>query len=242
MTPGSAESGGRAGRHTDCVANASETGPRRRGRPPATKSSETREAILDGARQLFGERGYGAVTNKDLAATAGITTGALYHYVESKLDLYVAVHADMERQIYSRFQRAEASEHTFLGKLEAVLEAAHQMNEEDPTLARFVGMVRADIRSHPEMRELLGRASNQRERFFLNMVDCGVETGEITVANCKLVEEFIRLILIGLTEGTSDSLERQRRAIDSIMALMRGALVTPLSDDGPMPSTMTAVR
>ncbi len=39
--------------------------------PPDTKSSETREAILSGARNLFGERGYGSVTNKDLAAAAG---------------------------------------------------------------------------------------------------------------------------------------------------------------------------
>ncbi len=62
----------------------------------ATKSSETREAILRGARELFGERGYGAVTNKDLAAAAGVTTGALYHYVESKLDLYLEVHRDLQ--------------------------------------------------------------------------------------------------------------------------------------------------
>jgi AcrR family transcriptional regulator len=62
---------------------------RRRGRPPATDSADTKRAILDAARRLFAERGYGAVTNKDVATAAGITTGALYHYVESKLDLYL---------------------------------------------------------------------------------------------------------------------------------------------------------
>ena len=92
--------------------------PRRRGRPPDTKSSETREAILSGARNLFGERGYGSVTNKDLAAAAGVTTGALYHYVESKLDLYIEVHRDMQGRIYGRFQEAELSQETFIGKLD----------------------------------------------------------------------------------------------------------------------------
>ncbi|WP_420451251.1 TetR/AcrR family transcriptional regulator [Ilumatobacter sp.] len=201
--------------------------PRRRGRPPHTKSSETREAILDGARQLFGERGYAAVTNKDLAAAAGITTGALYHYVESKLDLYLLVHSDMQQRIYRRFQVAEASQSTFLAKLQAVLDATHEMNERDPSLARFVGVVRSDLRRHPEVRERLERADAAREQFFVDIVECGVATGEVDPDDVGLLEEFIRLVLVGLTEGTSESAQRQRRAIDSVMALMRGTLVDP---------------
>lgn len=202
-------------------------GARRRGRPPATDSADTREAILDGARTLFGERGYGPVTNKDLAAAAGITTGALYHYVESKLDLYLSVHHDMQERIYDRFQEAEASESTFIGKLEAVLAAAGAMNEEDPTLAKFVGVVRADIRRHPEIAKHLRVGAAARERFFLSIVECGIETGEIAPEDRALVQEFIRVILVGLTEGTSDSIERQRRAIESIMAVVRGSLIKP---------------
>lgn len=204
--------------------------PRRRGRPPATKSSQTREAILDGARVLFAERGYGAVTNKDLAAAAGVTTGALYHYVESKLDLYVAVHDDMRQRIYRRFQLAEASEVTFIGKLGAVLEAARSMNLEDPTLARFVGAVRADLRGYPEVLKRLGGRQDELEEFFLNMVESGVATGEVRPEDVGQVQEFVRLILIGLTEGTAHSPERQARAIDGIMGVMRGTLVRPASN------------
>lgn len=204
-----------------------ESGARRRGRPPATDSATTREAILDGARKLFGERGFGPVTNKDLAATAGITTGALHHYVESKLDLYLEVNRDMQGRIYEQFLKAEASEHTFIGKVEAVLEAAHSMNEHDPTLARFVGVVRADIRRHPEIREKLQTIDSRREQFFLNIVECGIETGEIRPEDKMLVREFIWLILIGLTEGTSDSIQKQRRAIDAILGVIRGELISP---------------
>jgi AcrR family transcriptional regulator len=211
------------------VGSTDATAPRRRGRPPDTKSSETYESLLDGARQLFGERGFGAVTNKDLAAAAGVTTGALYHYVESKLDLYVAVHDDMQQRIYRRFQIAERSEDTFLGKLQAVLDAAQSMNEEDPSLAKFVGVVRADLRRHPEVVDRLGSADAARERFFVEMVECGVESGEVRRQDVALLQEFIRVILIGLTEGTSDSPLRQRRAIDSIMAVMHGTLITPVS-------------
>ena len=49
---------------------------RRRGRPPATDSADTRQAILEAARALFAERGYGAVTNKDVASAAGQLSNA----------------------------------------------------------------------------------------------------------------------------------------------------------------------
>jgi AcrR family transcriptional regulator len=214
-------------RHTFNVATDDKPGSRRRGRPPATDSAATREAILAGARKLFGERGFGPVTNKDLAAAAGITTGALYHYVESKLDLYLEVNRDMQSQIYEQFQKAEASEHTFIGKLEAVLEAAHVMNKQDPTLARFVGVVRTDIRRHPEIRERLHSSDERREEFFLRLVDCGTETGEIKPEHRPLVRAFVSLILVGLTEGNSSSIERHRRAIDSVLGVLRGELVSP---------------
>jgi len=95
------------------------------------------------------------VTNKEVASAAGITTGALYHYVESKLDLYVEVHTDLQDRVYGRFNEAVNASDSFLGKLERVLEAANAMNEEDYTLALFVGTVRTDMRRFPEIKALL---------------------------------------------------------------------------------------
>lgn len=200
---------------------------RRRGRPPATDSAETWRSILDCARVLFAERGYGAVTNKDVADAAGITTGALYHYVESKLDLYVAVDADLRDRIYENFVRAVASSATFTGKLEAVLEEAHAMAVEDETVVRFIGAVRTDMRRHPEVSERLAATVHAREKFFVDIVDVGVETGEIKPADRGLVAEFIRTILLGLTDGTTPSLKHHRQAIDGIRALVRGELIHP---------------
>lgn len=203
---------------------------RRRGRPPATDSAETRQTIFDEARRLFAERGYGSVTNKDVASAAGITTGALYHYVESKLDLYVAVDDNVQAKIYQRFQHAEASADTFLGKLGAVLDAAHEMGAKDPTLAAFVGAVRTDMRRYDEVAERLEHHANQRETFFTNIVDVGVETGEIAPEDKPLVVEVVRNVLIGLTETTSYSPVQHRQAIEGIKSLLRGTLITPIGD------------
>lgn len=222
------------GRHTCGVTETEhrEDGPpptgRRRGRPPATDSADTRKAILEAARALFAERGYAAVTNKDVASAAGITTGTLYHYVESKLHLYAEVDRDMQRTIYRRFQDAVESSDTFLGKLTAVLEASHRMGVEDPSLAGFVGAVRTDTRRHAAVDELLSRYAEAREQFFVDIVDVGVATGEIDVSDKPEMVEFVRTVLIGLTETVGMSPEQHRRAIDAVTGLLRGTIFHPI--------------
>ena len=207
------------------MVDAAPPGTRRRGRPPATDSADTRRAIFDNARHLFAERGYGAVTNKDVAAAAGITTGALYHYVDSKLDLYLAVHRDMQRRVYGRFVEAVESCDSFLGQLDGVLEAAHALNVEDPSLALFVGTVRTDMRRFPEIADRLEKSVAARDEFFVSIVDVGVASGEIRPEDREMAVELVRVLLIGLTEGGAETTDRHRLAIDSIRALLRGDLI-----------------
>ena len=202
---------------------------RRRGRPPATDSTDTWCTILDVSRRLFAERGYSAVTNKDLAAAAGVTTSALYHYVESKLDLYVAVHRDVLRRIGRRFNDALASSDTFVGKVQAVLEASSEMNGSDPSFAQFTGVVRADMRRFPEIAERLSREVAQTEKFFVDLVETGIATGEIDPAHRDAATAFVRLALIGLTDGETTEHRGHRCAIDGVMLLLRGELVHPIA-------------
>jgi len=204
-------------------------GARRRGRPPAADSADTRRTIIDSARRLFAERGYGGVTNRELAEASGITTGALYHYVESKLDLYVAVHRDMQRRVYGRFVEAVEASDTFLGQFEGMLEAAHRMNVEDHTLAMFVGTVRHDMRRFTEIADRLAHAEAAHDEFFVGVVDVGVATGEVRPADRERMVEFIRVMLIGLTEGASETSAQHRCAIDAIRALLHGDLLLPPS-------------
>ena len=64
------------------------------GRPCDTDAGETRKLLVKEARRSFADVGYDATTNRALAQAAGITTGAIYHYFPSKLDMYVAAYAE----------------------------------------------------------------------------------------------------------------------------------------------------
>ena len=68
---------------------------RRRGREQSTA------AILDAAEKLFAERGFTAVTVRDIAAEAGASHALVHRYLGSKQDVYRAMLARSEGAIVS---------------------------------------------------------------------------------------------------------------------------------------------
>jgi AcrR family transcriptional regulator len=54
------------------------------------KAEETRERIVDAALKLFREKGFDEATMRDIAAEAGVATGAAYYYFRSKEELVMA--------------------------------------------------------------------------------------------------------------------------------------------------------
>ena len=61
------------------------SGPRRGGR------EQTTAAILDAAEKLFAERGFTAVTVRDIAAEAGVSHALVHRYLGAKEEVYRAM-------------------------------------------------------------------------------------------------------------------------------------------------------
>jgi AcrR family transcriptional regulator len=57
----------------------------------SSQAAETRSAIVAAARNLFTERGFAPTTVAEIAAAAGVTKGALFHYFRTKDELFVEV-------------------------------------------------------------------------------------------------------------------------------------------------------
>jgi AcrR family transcriptional regulator len=64
----------------------------------------TREALLGAARNLFGARGYAETSLDAIAATAGVTKGALYHHFAGKEELFQLVFEQVKRDLSSRLR------------------------------------------------------------------------------------------------------------------------------------------
>lgn len=57
-------------------------------------SQETRQRIIEAAKELFNTYGFEQTSVKDISERAGVTTGALYHHFKNKDDLMMAVFQD----------------------------------------------------------------------------------------------------------------------------------------------------
>jgi AcrR family transcriptional regulator len=74
---------------------------------PISTSPKGRLALA--AIKEFGARAFGEVTVGELAASADVTTGALYHHFGSKLGLYAFVRHDVEQRLLDRMEGAIAA-------------------------------------------------------------------------------------------------------------------------------------
>ena len=57
-----------------------------------------RVAILDAAREVFGELGFEAATARDIIRRTGLSVGAFYNYFRSKEEVYDALADDGARR------------------------------------------------------------------------------------------------------------------------------------------------
>jgi AcrR family transcriptional regulator len=63
-----------------------------------------REAILNAAREVFAELGYGATTVRDIIRKTGLASGTFYNYYKSKEEVFEALMDDGMRRIRPRLK------------------------------------------------------------------------------------------------------------------------------------------
>lgn len=68
-------------------------------RTQAERRAESRQAVLDSACRLFGEKGYTGTSLEDIAGDCGLTIRPIYHYFGNKKALFAAVNQVMEQRI-----------------------------------------------------------------------------------------------------------------------------------------------
>jgi len=197
------------------------------GRPPGAVSEETRARIIEAACQCFAERGYFKTSNQDIARAAGLTTGALYHYFDSKAELFAAVHRHVQGILLGIYQKAFAEETTCVAQLCAGLEAALALTREQPKLARFASVADLEIQRHPELSAVLQPDSQGVRTFFAQLLTEGYRRGEI--ARDVDIEAVVNLVvssLFGLAwlRSRVESQEAYADTTRAFQRLLRGAL------------------
>ena len=77
------------------------------GRIAGVTAAETRERLLRAAADVFAERGYDGARVADIAAAAGVSTGAMYAHFASKADLLVGALRTHGRELLAEMLAAD---------------------------------------------------------------------------------------------------------------------------------------
>ena len=81
----------------------------------------SRSEVVAAAAREFARRGYHATSIEDLLAATGLTRGGLYHYIDGKHDLLVAVQEELLKPLLSRAREAADAHDDPEAKLRAVV-------------------------------------------------------------------------------------------------------------------------
>ncbi len=168
--------------------------PPPRPRRKAEQSEATRAALVAAARELFAERGYGAVGTEEIVRAAGVTRGALYHHFGGKEDLFRAVYEEVERELVEHIA-TEAM--TATDPLEALAAGANAVLVacEDPAIQRIALMDAPSVLGWEGWREI-------GMRYGLGLVEATLQAGiDAGVLAPQPVRPLAHLLLGAIDEG-----------------------------------------
>lgn len=97
--------------------------PRRNASLRDEQVAQTRAALIEAGRVLFGRQGYAATSVEDLAREARVTTGALYHHFPTKTALFETVFEQVHTELLTRSADAASTAPDEIAALGAGFEA-----------------------------------------------------------------------------------------------------------------------
>jgi AcrR family transcriptional regulator len=168
-------------------------------RPALRARYEARRAeVVAAAARLFAERGYHGTSIEDLLEATGLTRGGLYHYMDGKQDLLIAILDELMDPLLARAREIVARPGSAEEHLRAVTRAwlthvaAHRdhmvvFNQERRTLERDAAW--AHVRA----------ARRAFEALLDDILRRGVQEGEFAIADPQLT----RLALLGMGNHTA---------------------------------------
>lgn len=148
----------------------------------AEQSARTKEALIEAAVVLFGEKGYGATSLKAIGQRAGISHGVIPFHFGSKEGLLLAV----VETLFSRFTQAviaplfEGQRDWGSGDLEALMRAQLSFQLEHPEVGRLFQVLMFEaIGPRPELRPHFVEFHARMAKLGATWVREGIERGAL---------------------------------------------------------------
>lgn len=180
-----------------------------------------RNDIISTAAQLFKEKGYSAVTMRDLATAMGIKAASLYNHISSKQEILNAIIISLAEQFIEGMESIKNSDRTAMEKL-TLLVALHV----EITLQHPQGMasLNNDWMHLEEQLSYYLQMRKNYEKDFLDIVTNGVSRGEIVDLKPEIIMFSILSTLrsLYLWIPKKEDIHTQDLAHDLSLVLLKG--------------------
>lgn len=148
------------------------------------KSETRKNEIITTAAKLFKEKGFSAVTMRDLATAMGIKAASLYNHINSKQDILKTIIISIAEEFTKGMNAIIQSEASNISKLKSIVElhiniTAHNTNE--------MAALNNDWMHLEDQLEYYLQLRNEYESNFLNIIKKGIYSSEIKKSNPEII-------------------------------------------------------
>ena len=137
-----------------------------------------REQIIDGAVQLFKEKGFHRATTREIAKAAGFSIGTLYEYIRTKEDVLYLVCDSIYNEVQSRLSTLMDQEGTLAGLREAIDTYYHLI---DDMSDEFVVMYQESKSLPKDALQYVLKKELEMVALFKNLLTACVRSGELRI-------------------------------------------------------------
>ncbi len=156
------------------------------------RKTARREAILAAAQRVFAMKGFDGATIADIARAAGVASGTVYLYYESKIDLFAALNSQLWEVVTGAMRDADAPPDVRGGtqaRIHAVFDAAGRNRD----LLRIV-FLNPDPRT--EVARRMNHADEARVQPLRELLQAGIDAGAVRDADSAMLARLINSLVV----------------------------------------------
>lgn len=160
--------------------------------------ADRKQQILDVAKDMFAERGVSQTTVRQIGARAGILSGSLYHYFESKADIVDAILSEFCKDVLGNYWKiASQTDGTSGDQLRQMARYGFSLINEHTAALIIVHRESSDLINEERFSYLVD-FDLEVERRYTDVLARGVEAGEFdSHIEPRMLYRFIRDTIVG---------------------------------------------
>jgi AcrR family transcriptional regulator len=203
------------------------------------KKQQTRQAIVDAAHRLFGERGFDRVTVAEVARAAEVSEGTVFNYFPTKEDLFYGGLESFEAQLVQAVRERPPGESALAAFRGFVLAGSKRLEADETAdvISSSTAIVSASPALQARERDIVARYTDELAALLAEETGAGADDAEPRAAASALmgvqraVVAHVRSSVLAGVRGRKLARSATRQAERAFARIERG-----LADYAPKPA------